>query len=145
MKRIYESILQEHHANNRQIAFLAGPRQVGKTTSAQVSFPSSSYLDWDVVSDRMLILSGPKKVAAEIGLQELYEERKSVIFDELHKYDNWKTFIKGFFDVYEKQCQVTVTGSAHLNVYKHGGDSLMGRYSGFDGKCFEPIEVVLAV
>ena len=30
--RIYDSILTKHLAKNRQMAFVSGPRQVGKTT-----------------------------------------------------------------------------------------------------------------
>ncbi len=51
-----------------------------------------------------------------------------LIFDEIHKYGKWKNFLKGFFDTYEKKSKVIVSGSARLNVYKRGGDSLMGRY-----------------
>lgn len=51
-----------------------------------------------------------------------------VVFDELHKYRQWKTFLKGFFDKYSKLIQIIVTGSARLDIYKKGGDSLMGRY-----------------
>ena len=32
------------------------------------------------------------------------------------------------FCVYEDRVHVLVTGSAHLNVFKRAGDSLMGRY-----------------
>ena len=50
------------------------------------------------------------------------------MFDEIHKYGKWKNFLKGFFDLYEKKSKIIVTGSARLNIYKKGGDSLMGRY-----------------
>jgi uncharacterized protein len=46
----------------------------------------------------------------------------------LHKHSKWKAFLKGFFDVYGKQVRVTVTGSSRLDVFRRGGDSLMGRY-----------------
>lgn len=49
-------------------------------------------------------------------------------FDELHKFPRWKNFLKGFFDTYVNQCRIIVTGSARLDVYRRGGDSLMGRY-----------------
>jgi hypothetical protein len=51
-----------------------------------------------------------------------------VVFDEVHKYRHWKRFLKGFFDTYEKYVRIIVTGSARLDVYKRGGDSMMGRY-----------------
>ena len=52
----------------------------------------------------------------------------TVAFDEIHKYARWKQFLKGFFDEYEDRCRVIATGSARMDVYKRGGDSMMGRY-----------------
>jgi len=131
MERIYQKILDEHHENLRQMAFLAGPRQVGKTTTARAvasTAPESLYLNWDVQNHRRLLLSGAETVAAECGLDHLATGRKTVIFDEIHKYSKWKLFLKGFFDLYGDRCRIIVTGSGRLNVYSHGGDSLMGRY-----------------
>ena len=51
-----------------------------------------------------------------------------IVFDELHKYNRWKLFLKGFFDTYEDRCRVVLAGSTRLDVYQRGGDSLMGRY-----------------
>ncbi|MBM3198278.1 MAG: ATP-binding protein [Chlamydiae bacterium] len=51
-----------------------------------------------------------------------------LIFDEIHKYPMWKDFLKGLYDTYPHQMHILVTGSARLDVYKRGGDSLMGRY-----------------
>jgi hypothetical protein len=51
-----------------------------------------------------------------------------IAFDELHKYGRWKAFLKGFFDTWERRAHILVTGSSRLDVYRRGGDSLMGRY-----------------
>ncbi|MBC8387421.1 MAG: AAA family ATPase [Actinobacteria bacterium] len=51
-----------------------------------------------------------------------------MVFDEIHKYGKWKTFLKGFFDTYKEKIKIIVTGSSRLDIYKKGGDSLMGRY-----------------
>jgi predicted AAA+ superfamily ATPase len=51
-----------------------------------------------------------------------------VALDELHKYRRWKSLLKGFFDAHEDRTRVIVTGSSRLDVYRRGGDSLMGRY-----------------
>ena len=53
---------------------------------------------------------------------------KTTLFDELHKYPRWKQFLKGFFDTYADQVRIIVTGSSRMDVYRRGGDSLMGRY-----------------
>jgi len=125
-ERLYSTILKDHLATCRQMAFVAGPRQVGKTTTCRAL--GSAYLDWDNEDHRALILAGPGKVAAHIGLDEQTSSMPVVVFDELHKYRRWKLFLKGFFDTYEDRLRVIVTGSSRLDVYRRGGDSLMGRY-----------------
>ena len=37
-----------------------------------------------------------------------------IVFDELHKYKNWKNWIKGVFDTNEGPAHFLVTGSARL-------------------------------
>jgi len=128
MKRIYESALLEHLGAHRQMAFVSGPRQVGKTTTCLAVSGGGPYLNWDNLSDRELILKGPRVVSEEFGLHELRKEAPVVVLDELHKYGRWRQFLKGFFDTYGEKARVVVTGSARLTVYQRGGDSLMGRY-----------------
>ena len=108
------------------MAFVAGPRQVGKTTSC--SKLGTVYLDWDNLDHREIILAGPAKVAQFAGIGKLGAKKPIISFDELHKFDKWKDFLKGFFDVYSDQAQIIVTGSSKLDVFRKGGDSLMGRY-----------------
>src|ERR1700722_5708955 len=131
MKRIYEILLEKHLADHRQMAFLSGPRQVGKTTTsleASGESPLHYYFNWDNENHRALIIEGPQAIAREAKLDELRKSLPVLVFDEIHKYRNWKRFLKGFFDTYEKKCRIVVTGSARLDIYKRGGDSLMGRY-----------------
>ena len=101
----------------RKMVFLGGPRQVGKTTLAK-SLPDGKrgYLNWDVDSDRSRILDN-KLPAAPLW-----------IFDEIHKYRRWRNYIKGLYDSKDPSQQVLVTGSARLDMYRFGGDSLQGRY-----------------
>jgi len=61
MKRSGELAIEKHFSENRQMLFLCGPRQVGKTTCAQAALPDTLYLNWDIEADRELILSGQKK------------------------------------------------------------------------------------
>jgi len=131
MKRVYEIVLEEHLASLRQMVFLSGPRQVGKTTTsleASSESPLHDYFNWDNENHRALIIEGPEAIAREARLLEVRKGLPILVFDEIHKYRNWKRFLKGFFDTYEKKCRILVTGSARLDVYKRGGDSLMGRY-----------------
>ena len=124
--RIYDSLLVEHLANNRQMAFVSGPRQVGKTTTCRNH--ADSYVNWDNIDDREIILAGPAILVDRLGLNRLSNTIPVALFDELHKYPRWKQFLKGFFDTYADQVRITVTGSSRMEIYRRGGDSLMGRY-----------------
>jgi uncharacterized protein len=124
--RLYDHILADHIAHHRQMAFVSGPRQVGKTTTCRRF--ATAYLNWDSTDDRRVILRGPDAVARHMGLAELRERLPVIVFDELHKNRKWKSFLKGFFDVYEDRTRVIVTGSSRLNITRRGSDSLMGRY-----------------
>jgi len=131
MKRLYEAIIKEHFAENKQMLFLSGPRQVGKTTIAKNymhSMRHAKFLNWDKLSDREQILQGEHAVLEQLPLNVLSQQLPLIIFDEIHKYKYWRTFLKGLIDEYKGALDVIVTGSAKLNVFRRGGDSLMGRY-----------------
>ena len=101
----------------KKMVFVAGPRQVGKTTLA-TSLPGAAagYLNWDVAEHRERILR------RELPPTKLWA------FDELHKYRSWRNYLKGLFDNRRAGQQILVTGSARLDFYRFGGDSLQGRY-----------------
>jgi predicted AAA+ superfamily ATPase len=105
-----------------KMVFVGGPRQVGKTTFALSLLAGGSpshpaYLNWDDPSVRQTLLQGA-----------LPSGEKLVIFDEIHKYKGWRNLVKGFFDTQRAQRQFLITGSARLDHYRRGGDSLQGRY-----------------
>jgi predicted AAA+ superfamily ATPase len=102
------------------MVFVAGPRQVGKTTLARM-LPGADrgYLNWDVAEHRERILR------RELPSSRLW------IFDEIHKYRHWRNYLKGVYDQHgapPRGPRILVTGSARLEVYRFGGDSLQGRY-----------------
>lgn len=104
----------------KKMVFIGGPRQVGKTTLSRALntvFPDLIYLNWDADEHKHIIQK-----------QQWLDETTLVIFDELHKYARWKQWIKGVYDLKPAHQQYLVTGSARLDVYKRGGDSLLGRY-----------------
>ena len=120
MKRYLEPLILTDLAE--KMVFLGGPRQVGKTTLALNLLDSPdtehpAYLNWDILADKQMLLEGGLP-----GGQEF------VIFDEIHKYKNWRNLIKGFFDQHKGKKRFLVTGSARLDYYRRGGDSLQGRY-----------------
>ena len=108
---------------NRKMVLLAGPRQCGKTTLAKTLLDSedagdgSRYLNWDALEDRDLILQ--EQFPAGPGL---------MVLDEIHKYSRWRQVLKGLYDKRKEEIRILVTGSAKLDHYRHGGDSLQGRY-----------------
>lgn len=131
MRRIYQDVLKRHLSQYRQMVFIMGPRQAGKTTlslEAAAEHPYHFYFNWDNPAERLLFLEGVKAIAKQAELDELRLEKPILVFDEIHKFGKWKNFLKGFFDLYEKKARIIVTGSSRLDVYKRGGDSLMGRY-----------------
>ena len=101
----------------RKMAFVAGPRQVGKTTLA-LGLPGAraAYLNWDIARHRDRILRG------ELPAGALW------IFDEIHKYRRWRNYLKGLYDGRPRGQRILVTGSGRLDLYRFGGDSLQGRY-----------------
>jgi predicted AAA+ superfamily ATPase len=125
-QRSLELIMRQSLAENRQMLFLTGPRQVGKTTLARRL--SAVYCNTDNLDDRRTLLAGPAALAARANLHDLQKSRPVIALDELHKLAQWKNLLKGFFDTYGDRCRVVVTGSTRLDVFRRGGDSLMGRY-----------------
>lgn len=104
----------------KKMVFLGGPRQSGKTTLARglmKEFDESVYLNWDDDGHRKDILS-----------RRWADEEKLIVFDELHKFKRWKNWIKGVYDTEKEKHRFLVTGSARLDIYRRGGDSLLGRY-----------------
>ena len=141
MKRIYETLLSDHFANNRQMVFLSGPRQVCKTTLSGLVLPGARRFNYDKATDARIVARGADRVAEAADLADPAVARKGIVFDELHKFPKWKSLLKGFFDEYGAALPVIVTGSARLDVYKRGGDSLMGRYFPFRIHPFSAREV----
>lgn len=130
MKRSYAKLFQSELNNSRQMLFVSGARQVGKTTVVKqiISKTPDNYFNWDNLKHRELIIQGGDSIIVKIGADQLSNKKPIVIFDELHKFKDWKNWLKGFFDVYENQLQIIVTGSASMDIFRKGGDSLMGRY-----------------
>ncbi len=131
MDRYYHTILADELMAHRQMAFVSGARQVGKTTLAkQISqyFQPTVYLNWDDIEHRQIILGKTAILVEQLGLNQLSTQIPLLILDEIHKYRHWKNFLKGLFDRFEGELAMLITGSARLDVFKTGGDSLMGRY-----------------
>lgn len=121
-------LLTETIETYNKMAFLSGPRQVGKTTLAQdyrTHFKQSLYFLWDNILNQKKLLKDPY-----FFQKENRDPKKPflVVFDEIHKYARWKNYLKGAYDEFKDQFRFLVTGSGRLEMFKKGGDSLLGRY-----------------
>ncbi|MFQ5559418.1 MAG: ATP-binding protein [Nitrospinota bacterium] len=100
-----------------KIVLLTGPRQTGKTTLSRMLFDQFDYFNYDLAEHRLMLND------------KSWDRKKDlVVFDELHKKKEWKSWIKGIYDTEGVRPRLLVTGSAKLDVYKKMGDSLAGRF-----------------
>jgi predicted AAA+ superfamily ATPase len=102
----------------KKMVFVGGPRQVGKTTMAKHLLGSAhqGYLNWDISKDREAIL------------QQQFPDTDMWVFDEIHKYRSWRDYLKDIYDNFGETKKILVTGSARLDYYRYGCESLQGRY-----------------
>lgn len=113
-----------------KMAFVSGPRQCGKTTMAKSilkAHGNGAYYSWDEVKFRRQWTKDPSAILPTTH----HHKKPLVILDELHKAKLWKRNLKGLYDTEGEAYDILVTGSARLNVYRKGSDSLMGRYYHF--------------
>jgi len=101
------------------MVFISGPRQSGKTTLAIACIKKDQglYLNWDDIDHRKRILA-----------RDWVNEDSLIVLDEIHKYSKWKNFLKGTYDTQRAKHNFMVTGSAKLDIYKKGQDSMLGRF-----------------
>lgn len=114
MDRVYRKIMDDHLINDRQMVFLAGPRQVGKTTISKTATALTDqfvYLNWDYLEDQQLIVQGPQAIVKQYDLNTARERKAIVTLDEIHKYKPWRNYLKGFYDKYYETVRFIVTGS----------------------------------
>ena len=120
MKRYLQEFIRKDL--EEKMVFLGGPRQVGKTTLALSLLENGdeqhpAYLNWDDLQTRRMLMDGA-----------LPSDEPLVLLDEVHKYKGWRNLVKGFYDTNKSSRQFLITGSARLDHYRRGGDSLQGRY-----------------
>ncbi len=96
------------------MVLIGGPRQVGKTTVAldilggDEGHPAS--FNWDYADDRRILLAGA-----------LPPDQPLVVLDEIHKYKQWRNFIKGLYDKKKSRISFLITGSAWMQLRRSAG------------------------
>ena len=131
--RYLEKYVREDLKN--KMVLIGGPRQVGKTTFALRLLEGGSerhpaYFNWDNIKNREALMRG-----------ELPAQQRLIILDEIHKFVRWRNLVKGFYDTYKSSVSFLITGSARLDLYRKGGDSLQGRYHYYRLHPFSPTEL----
>ncbi len=118
MKRYLSQFIKDDLAS--KIILITGPRQSGKTTLSRMLVKEYDYYNFDNPEHRIAIL------------ERSWDRKKPlIIFDELHKLKNWKSWLKGIYDTEGIPPALLVTGSAKLDTYRKVGDSLAGRFFQF--------------
>jgi len=122
-KKIWEKL-----SSYKNMVFVAGPRQSGKTTfTSEIGrrFSNRLYFNWDIIEDKKRLVENPYFFE---GLNRTDAADPLIIFDEIHKYKDWKNYLKGVCDKFDHGYHFLVSGSGRLDVFQKGGDSLAGRY-----------------
>ena len=115
-------------SRGKSMIFLAGPHQSGKTTLSKLiagSFTNHLYWNWDIGEHRELFFEN-KNFFTNVVRKDA--STPLIIFDEIHKYKDWKNYLKGVYDQFHKEFKFLISGSGRLDIYQKGGDSLAGRY-----------------
>ncbi len=103
---------------SKKLVLISGPRQVGKTyLTKNFLMKNFVYLNFDDEDDRKII--NEKAWSRDADL---------IVFGELHKKDKWKTWLKSIYDKEGITPKIVVTGSARMDLFRKGGDSLAGRH-----------------
>lgn len=117
----------------RQMRFIAGPRQSGKTFMAKHFLQQQNslgfYYNWDNDLVRRRMRENPHFFEEDLLKANLDSNTIPwLCFDEIHKITRWKNILKDCFDSFEEKFHFIVTGSARLDLFRKSGDSLAGRY-----------------
>ena len=130
-KRYLPHYIDELCFSSHKMAFVSGPRQVGKTTLAKSMLQkrtTGAYRNWDQLEFRREWTRSPSSIISAIDSDD---NIPLLVLDEIHKERRWKRNVKGIYDSLVTPCDIMVTGSARLSVYMKGSDSLLGRYFNF--------------
>ncbi len=126
-RKFYRSVWQ-NLSRYKNMIFISGPRQAGKTTFVKrisKGFSNTIYFNWDIIEDKRKIIDDPYFFRK---INRIDDSIPFVILNEIHKYSRWKNYLKGVYDKYYDEYMFVITGSGRLDTYQKGGDSLAGRY-----------------
>lgn len=133
------------HLAKKEISFIIGPRQSGKTTLMLMikehldqNNQNNLYLNLDIEADKQFFTSQSNlinKIKLEIGTKKGY-----VFIDEIQRKEDAGVFLKGIFDM-NLPYKFIVSGSGSVELKEKIHESLVGRKRVFElpPLCFEEL------
>ena len=131
---LFEEI--KNHLSAKEISFIIGPRQVGKTTLMlllkeylEKKGEKTLFLNLDVEADKQYFISQEaliRKINLEFGKEKGY-----VFIDEIQRKENAGLFLKGIYDL-NLPYKFIVSGSGSLDLKEKIHESLVGRKRMFE-------------
>ncbi len=119
------------HLDKKEISFITGPRQAGKTTLMLIlksylekNGEKTVFLSLDIENDKQYFVSQEtliRKIKLEVG-----EEKAFVFIDEIQRKENAGVFLKGIYDM-RLAYKFIVSGSGSVELKEKIHESLSGR------------------
>jgi len=106
-------------ARKYPVVFITGPRQSGKTTLAQMSFPKYGYVSLEDLDKRQFALDDPR------GFLATYHS--NIIFDEIQRVPELLSYIQTEVDLDDTAGRFILTGSQQFLLMEKVGQTLAGR------------------
>lgn len=106
-------------ATHYPVVMITGPRQAGKTSLAQQTFPDKPYYSFENPDLREQITSDPRAF--------LSANHDGAIIDEFQRYPEILSYIQGIVDEKKQNGQFILTGSNNVSMLNKITQSLAGR------------------
>lgn len=106
-------------AQSYPIVTIIGPRQSGKTTLTQLTFPAKPYVNLEAPDTRERVMADPR------GFLKQYPQ--GAILDEIQRVPELLSYIQVFVDQTEEKGLFILTGSHQLRLHEAITQSLAGR------------------
>ena len=118
IKRSLESTLREL-MREFPVVTVTGPRQSGKTTLCQMTFPRKPYVNLEAPDTRLFAQEDPRGFLAQFP--------NGAILDEFQRVPDLLSYLQPLVDERKKNGIFLLTGSQQLEVLDSVGQSLAGR------------------
>lgn len=108
-----------HLASQYPVVVVTGPRQSGKTTLCQTTFPNKPYVNLEMPDIRQYATDDPRSFLADYA--------GGAILDEIQRAPDLLSYIQGMVDEDDRSGRFIMTGSQQFEVMHSVTQSLAGR------------------